>query len=106
MSCVLERNEIARAVAAEIGDIFIEDLYGAVEEFCSAFPTDPLNSSFAHNYTTCAIQSTGLHFFTRCVHPSLWSHTGGLHADAPVPMPNARGWSLYSSCTHSWGAFG
>lgn len=66
MSCVLEYNVIARDVAAEAG-IMVIDLYDYVEEFCSVFPKDPASSGYGGNYTTCSIQSTGLHFFTRYV---------------------------------------
>ena len=63
MSCVVQYNAIARKVAAEVGDVFIEDLYGYVEDFCHYFPKDNASSGYGGNYTDCAIQTTGLHFF-------------------------------------------
>lgn len=76
MSCVIQRNEIALQVAAEVGDIYIDDLYGYVEEFCKYFPQDNASSGFAGNYTDCAIQTTGLHFFNTKPAPSGQQYTG------------------------------
>jgi hypothetical protein len=38
MSCVLEYNVIAKAVAEEVGGVVINDLWQYVEDFCKAFP--------------------------------------------------------------------
>ena len=35
MSCVLQYNQIAKEVVAEIGGLTVIDLYAHVEEFCS-----------------------------------------------------------------------
>ena len=77
MSCVLEYNQIARSVAAEVGDIIIEDLYSYVEDFCSSWPLEPASSGYGNNYTSCAIQTmkTGLHFFTAAPLPSGQQYT-------------------------------
>jgi hypothetical protein len=48
MSCVVKYNEIARAVAQEVGGIIIEDLYGYVEDFCqvSGLQVQPVQMVF------------------------------------------------------------
>ena len=56
--CVVERNGIAKRVAAEMG-VGYNDLYSFVNEACLGV-----------NYTECAFQTTGLHFFTRAPLPS------------------------------------
>ena len=61
MSCVVEYNQIARDVARQVGGVEINDLYGYVEDFCQYFPQAP--APYSHNYTSCAVQTTGLHFF-------------------------------------------
>ena len=38
MSCVLEYNVVAKAVAEEVGGVVINDLWQYVEDFCKAFP--------------------------------------------------------------------
>eukprot|EP01050_Picozoa_sp_SAG11_P003628 SAG11_NODE_210_length_12303_cov_10.235824_7_plen_392_part_00 len=81
ISCVLQRNEIARRVAASAGAVLIGDLYAYVERFCSHFNrtifpgyTDNYTTPegvVAWNYTYCAIQ-----------------HTGGLHFNTERPAPS------------------
>ena len=90
MSCVLEYNVIAKGVAAEVGASVI-DLYGYVEEFCQQQKLLPASSGFGGNYTACAIQSSGLHFFTSTPQPSGQQYTG-LHiaAEATMMIPNAH----------------
>ena len=65
MSCVLEYNAIAKDVAEDVGGITIIDLWQAVEDFCSVFPqADPAKyPAVGDNYTSCAVQTTGLHFY-------------------------------------------
>ena len=82
MSCVLEYNVIAKEVAKEVG-VGVVDLYAYVEEFCQqpgfnkGFPPVlPASSPFAGNYTACAVQSSGLHFFTSAPQPSGQQYTG------------------------------
>ena len=72
MSCVVRYNAIAREVAAEVGGVEVLDLHGYVESFCAAFPrADPaLFPDVAGNYTSCAVQTTGLHFFNTKPAPS------------------------------------
>jgi hypothetical protein len=70
MSCVMEYNVIAREVAQAAGAVMIDDLYGYVEQFCQHFNKDSPTSKFPSNYTTCAVQSTSLHFFTSKPAPS------------------------------------
>ena len=56
----------------------VVDLYGYVEQFCQqgtpngkgGGPLLPPSSGFGGNYTACAIQSNGLHFFTKAPQPS------------------------------------
>ena len=99
MSCVLEYNVIAKEVAAEVGASVV-DLYGYVEEFCQQGPGSPnakwppllpSSSGFGGNYTACAVQSSGLHFFTAAPQPSGQQYTG-LHiaAEATRMIPNAH----------------
>lgn len=99
MSCVLEYNVIAKEVAAEVGASVV-DLYGYVEEFCQQGPGRPnakwppllpSSSGFGGNYTACAVQSSGLHFFTAAPQPSGQQYTG-LHiaAEATRMIPNAH----------------
>ena len=98
MSCVLMYNSIGRDVAAEVG-VKVIDLYGYVEEFCSqgtpnghgGGPLLPRTSGFANNYTACAIQSNGLHFFTAAPQPSGQQYTA-LHIAAEVMklIPNTH----------------
>eukprot|EP01052_Picozoa_sp_SAG31_P008824 SAG31_NODE_452_length_15484_cov_20.883198_1_plen_348_part_00 len=99
MSCVLEYNVIAKQVAAEVG-VSVVDLYGYVEEFCQQGPGSPnagwpkllpASSGFGGNYTACAVQSSGLHFFTGAPQPSGQQYTG-LHIAAEVTrmIPNAH----------------
>ena len=45
MSCVLNYNNIAKEVAAEVGGIVINDLWAYVEDFCKHFPQ--ANATFA-----------------------------------------------------------
>ena len=72
----------------EVGGIYIDDLYGYVEDFCHVFPVDPPSSGFPDNYTTCAIQTTGLHFFTRAPLPSGQQYTGlSVAAEALKKVP-------------------
>jgi hypothetical protein len=90
MSCILHYNSIARQVAREVGDVIVEDLYGYVEDFCQWFPKDPGNSSWAGNYTSCAIQTSGLHFFNVAPFPSGMQYTGISVAQAAIRhLPNA-----------------
>ena len=63
MSCVLQYNVIAKEVATEVGGIVINDLWQYVEDFCKDFPQAPASSGLGGNYTSCAVQTTGLHFF-------------------------------------------
>jgi hypothetical protein len=56
--CVAERNGIAKRVAAEMG-VAYDDLHAFVNAAC-----------LGANYTECAFQTTGLHFFTRAPLPS------------------------------------
>ena len=90
MSCVMEYNVIAKEVAAEVGASVV-DLYGYVEEFCQQGPLLPASSGFGGNYTACAVQSSGLHFFTSEPQPSGQQYTG-LHiaAEATKMIPNAH----------------
>ena len=74
MSCVLEYNVIAKEVAAEVGDVEINDLWQYVEDFCKDFPQAA--PPYAGNYTSCAVQTTGLHFFNRKPFPSGQQYTG------------------------------
>ena len=74
MCPVLQYNVIAKEVAAEVGGIVINDLWAYVEDFCSHFPQAP--APFAGNYTSCAIQTTGLHFFNTKPSPSGQQYTG------------------------------
>jgi hypothetical protein len=73
MSCVLQYNVIAKEVAAEVGGVEINDLYAYVEDFCKHFPQAP--APFAGNYTSCAVQTTGLHFFNTKPAPSGQQYT-------------------------------
>lgn len=86
MSCVVEYNEIARQVAQEVGGIVIDDLYGYVEDFCQFFPKDNASTGFAGNYTDCAIQTTGLHFFNNKPFPSGMQYTGISVAQAAIRL--------------------
>ena len=61
--CVIERNDIAKRVAAEMG-VGYNDVYSFVNEGCLGV-----------NYTECAWQTTGLHFFTRAPLPSGQQYT-------------------------------
>jgi hypothetical protein len=70
---VLQYNVIAKEVAAEVGGIEINDLWAYVEDFCKHFPQAP--APFAGNYTSCAIQTTGLHFFNKKPSPSGQQYT-------------------------------
>ncbi len=99
MSCVLEYNVIAKEVAAEVGASVV-DLYAYVEEFCQQGPGSsnakwppllPSSSGFGGNYTACAVQSSGLHFFTGAPQPSGQQYTG-LHiaAEATRMIPDAH----------------
>jgi lysophospholipase L1-like esterase len=84
-------NEIARSVAQEVGDIIIEDLYGYVEDFCQYFPKDNASTPFAGNYTDCAIQTTGLHFFNNAPQPSGQQYTGISIAEVAIRnLPQAE----------------
>ena len=56
--CVVELNGIAKRMAAEMG-VGYNDLYSFVNEACLGV-----------NYTECAFQTTGLHFFTHAPLPS------------------------------------
>lgn len=91
MSCVLEYNAIAKEVASEVGNVTVIDLYAHVERFCQQQPSGtgwpPLMPD--HNYSVCAIQSSGLHFFTKAPQPSGQQYTG-LHiaAEATKLLPN------------------
>jgi hypothetical protein len=84
MSCVVQYNEIAKEVAAEVGGVTVIDLYAHVEKFCGqgipngkgGAPLLPASSGFLHNYTACAVQSSGLHFFTSAPQPSGQQYTG------------------------------
>lgn len=76
MSCVVHYNAIARGVVAEVGGIGTTDLYGYVERFCQHFHKDPAGSGYSGNYTDCAIQTTGLHFFNNAPAPSGQQYTG------------------------------
>ena len=84
MSCVLEYNVIAKQVAAEVGGVIVDDLYQYVEDFCEDFTKDPSGEPFAGNYTTCAVQTTGLHFFNVKPYPSGQQYTGISVARAAV----------------------
>jgi len=84
MSCVVEYNEIAKKVAAEVGGIIVEDLYAYVEDFCQKFQKDGPSSGFDNNYTMCAIQTTGLHFFNTKPFPSGQQYTGISVAQAAI----------------------
>eukprot|EP01045_Picozoa_sp_COSAG04_P030828 COSAG04_NODE_5489_length_1600_cov_1.225183_1_plen_495_part_10 len=79
MACVLERNAIARRVATEVGGILINDLYQYVEDFCDKGKLTSLG-----NYSKCAIQTTGLHFFNAAPMPSGQQYTGLSIANAVV----------------------
>lgn len=77
MTCVLQRNAIAREVALEVGGILIDDLHQYVEDFCNV-PSNklvPAGSPDAGNYTKCAIQTTGEHFYTTAPMPSGQQYT-------------------------------
>ena len=76
MACVLQRNAIGRRLAKEVG-IELLDLYEYVEEFCNKGTT-----SKHGNYTDCAIQSSGLHFFNTAPMPSGQQYTGLAVANA------------------------
>ena len=82
MSCVVEYNEIAKSIANEVGGIVVLDLYAYVESFCQAFPKDNATSGYGGNYTTCAIQTTGLHFFDAAPLPSGQQYTAFAIASA------------------------
>ena len=75
---MLEYNRIAKQVAAEVGGVFVHDLYGYVEDFCQHFPQaqDAGHPEYAGNYTSCAIQTNGLHFFDTAPAPSGQQYTG------------------------------
>ena len=79
MACVLERNAIARRVATEVGGILLNDLYQYVEDFCDKGKLTSLG-----NYSKCAIQTTGLHFFNTAPLPSGQQYTGLSIANAVV----------------------
>ena len=75
-----------------MGGVTIIDLYGFVERFCQQQPEGgwpPLLPG--RNYSVCAIQSSGLHFFTNAPQPSGQQYTG-LHiaAAATQLIPNAH----------------
>jgi hypothetical protein len=98
MSCVLMYNAIGREVAAEVGAKVV-DLYGYVEDFCNqgtpnghgGGPLLPPDSGFGNNYTACAIQSSGLHFFTSAPQPSGQQYTGfHIAAEASKMILNAH----------------
>eukprot|EP01052_Picozoa_sp_SAG31_P002388 SAG31_NODE_84_length_27014_cov_3.743006_15_plen_598_part_00 len=78
MACVLQRNSIARRLVEEAG-IELLDLYDYVEQFCSKGVV-----SKHGNYTECAIQSSGLHFFNTAPMPSGQQYTGLAIANAVV----------------------
>ena len=70
---------IARRVATEVGGILINDLYQYVEDFCDKGKLTSLG-----NYSKCAIQTTGLHFFNTAPMPSGQQYTGLSIANAVV----------------------
>jgi hypothetical protein len=70
--CVVQRNQIAKRVAGEMGVVF-NDLASFVDEGC-----------LRKNYTQCAWQTTGLHFFTRAPLPSGQQYTAISVANAIV----------------------
>jgi hypothetical protein len=74
----LQRNAIARRLVKEVG-IELLDLYEYVERFCNKGQL-----SQHGNYTKCAIQSSGLHFFTTAPQPSGQQYTGLAIANAAV----------------------
>ena len=90
MSCVMEYNIIAKEVAASLG-VAVVDLYGYVERFCQHGPLLPADSGFGGNYSACALQSFGLHFYTSEPQPSGQQYTA-LHmaAEAIKMIPNAH----------------
>ena len=71
---MVQYNVIAKEVAAEVGGIEINDLWQYVEDFCKTFPQAP--APFSGNYTSCAVQTTGLHFFNTRPNPSRQQYTG------------------------------
>jgi hypothetical protein len=73
MPCVLSYNAIAKRVAGEVGAIIIDDLYQYVEDFCDVSLTPRTEPG---NYSSCAVQSTGLHFYTNAPAPSGQQYTG------------------------------
>ena len=89
MSCVVEYNQIARDAAQQVGGMQINDLYGYVEQFCQQFPQ--AGPPYAHNYTSCAVQTTGLHFFNTKPAPSGQQCTGiSVAAAAMKLIPEAQ----------------
>jgi hypothetical protein len=75
---LLQRNAIARRLVKQVG-IELLDLYEYVERFCNKGQL-----SQHGNYTKCAIQSSGLHFFTTSPQPSGQQYTGLAIANAAV----------------------
>jgi len=75
MSCVLEYNEIAREVADDVGAVAIDDLYGYVQAFCPGL-----------NYSTCAVQTSGVHFNDKAPLPSGQQYTAFLVAGAAMRL--------------------
>ena len=66
----------------DVGGVVIDDLYGYVEDFCHVFPKDNRSSGYAGNYTKCAVQTTGLHFFNNAPSPSGQQYTGAFEKRA------------------------
>ena len=81
MPCVLHYNEIAKRVATEVGAILVDDLYGYAEAFCDV-PGNTFSKVEPGNYSKCAVQTTGLHFFTGHPAPSGQQYTGFSVANA------------------------
>jgi hypothetical protein len=97
MSCVIEYNDIAKEVAKEVGAAVV-DLYGYVEEFCQQSPLLPASSGFGGNYTACAIQSSGLHFFTRYnIPPPCKSQSTSISLQACASTPQLHDQRCFSS---------
>ena len=85
VSCLLEYTTIAKEVAAAVGGITIMDLYAHLEDFCQQQPAGgwpPLMPD--RNYSVCAIQSSGLHFFTNAPQPSGQQYCNKLQHKPPL----------------------
>jgi len=102
---VIQYNEIAKDVANEVGAVIVEDLYQYVEDFCQAFPKLNASTGYGGNYTTCAIQTTGLHFYDQAPMPSGQQYTGIGVAEAAIrripndEINNKTTWALDTDLT-------